>query len=52
MENDIVLPARLTRDQQDAEDYAAVVAIMAKVQRGEERVYSSEEVRDMLDLKD
>ncbi|WP_157914878.1 hypothetical protein [Escherichia coli] len=49
MENDTVLP---TSPQQDAEDYAAAVAIMEKVRRGEERVYSSDEVREMLGLSE
>lgn len=52
MENDTVLLTSPQQDQHDAEDYAAAVDIMEKVWRGEERVYSSDEVREMLDLND
>jgi predicted DNA-binding protein len=51
MENDdTAMSVRLPQDRQDAEDYTDAVDIMERVGRGEERVYSSEEVRADLGL--
>jgi RHH-type rel operon transcriptional repressor/antitoxin RelB len=42
----------LARALEDAEDTADAQAILARIERGEERVYSSDEVRKRLGLDD